>query len=135
MLKRRRWWRGGGGICEKEEVTEDGSKKMRDYGIPNMEQRITLYKRKCCRMTVYVTEQNSGPLAQMWSKANPLSVGCAEAKYSVYCRATNKQNRQLMLKRLKLPNSFQRKVFKGRVKGEGHMVCDHLMDTFLMGRQ
>ena len=52
------------------------------------------------------------------SKANLLTVGCGEEKYRVYCRAPNKENRQLMLKRPELPSGFQGRVFKGNIRGE-----------------
>ena len=38
-----------------------------------------------------------------------------EGKYSVYCKAPSKENRQLMLKRPELPNVFQGSVFKGNI--------------------
>ena len=48
------------------------------------------------------------------SKANLLTLGCGEGKYSVYCKAPNvgpsKENGQLMRKRPKLPNGFQGSV-------------------------
>lgn len=43
----RSWWRGRGGKYERGGVNDDGSKKMRGNGIPNMAERTTLpYKRK-----------------------------------------------------------------------------------------
>ena len=50
------------------------------------------------------------------SKANLLTPGCGEGKYSVYFRAPSKENGQLMLRRPKLPNGFQERGFKGSVR-------------------
>ena len=44
------------------------------------------------------------------SKVNLLTPGWGEGKISVYCRAPSKQNGQLMLKRPKVPDGFQRWV-------------------------
>ena len=52
----------------------------------------------------------------MSSKANLLIPSCGEGKCDVYCRVPSKEYRWLMLKRPKLLNSFQGKVFKGRVR-------------------
>ena len=56
------------------------------------------------------------------SEANLLTLRCGEAKYNVYCRALSKESRQLVLKRPELPEGFQGKVFKDRVR-EGVMGC------------
>lgn len=40
--------------------------------------------------------------------------GC-EGKYSIYCRASSNENRQLRLKRLELPNGFQGRFLKATV--------------------
>ena len=48
------------------------------------------------------------------SKTNLLTLGRDEGKCSVYCRAPSKESRQLVLKRLELPDVFQGKVFKDR---------------------
>ena len=50
------------------------------------------------------------------SKANLLTPGGGEGKCSIYFRAI-KEDRQLMLKRPKLPKGFQGKVFKDRLRG------------------
>ena len=47
-------------------------------------------------------------------------------------RAASKENRQLILKRPNLCNGFQKRVFKGNIRGEDHRVCDHFMDIFLI---
>lgn len=52
------------------------------------------------------------------SKDQSLSPGGGERKYSVYCRASNK-NRQLMLQNSGLLDGFLGRVFKGHVWGEG----------------
>ena len=55
------------------------------------------------------------------SKANLLTLGCVEGKYTVLLQGTSK----LMLRRLKLPNGFfQGWVFKGNICGEGCRVHD-----------
>ena len=46
------------------------------------------------------------------SKANLLTSGCGEGKYSVYYQTLIKEAKQLALKRLKLPSSFQDNGFK-----------------------
>ena len=40
---------------------------------------------------------------------------------------------QLVLKKRKLPEGFQRKTFKDRLREGVHVVCDQLMDIFLIG--
>ena len=45
----------------------------------------------------------------------------------------SKKSRQLVLKRLKLPEGSQGKVFKDRVKEEDCGVCDQLVDILLIG--
>ena len=45
----------------------------------------------------------------------------------------SKKSRQLVLKRLKLPEGSQGKVFKDRVKEEDCGVCDQLVDIVLIG--
>ena len=69
-------------------------------------------------------------LSQKWvrspmnSKANLLTPACVEGQYSVYCRVPSKENRQLMLKRPKLPDGFQGRGFKGSVREgtAGYMI-------------
>ena len=56
------------------------------------------------------------------SKANLLTSGCGEGKYSVYCREPSKENVQLMLQRPELPDGFQGRGFKGSVR-EGAAGC------------
>ena len=46
------------------------------------------------------------------SKANPLTLGRGEGKYSICCRAPSKENGQLMLKRPELPMAFREGVLK-----------------------
>ena len=45
-------------------------------------------------------------LNQTWvcNKANLLTCGCVKIKYSIYCRALNKENRQLVLEQTALPS-------------------------------
>ena len=66
-------------------------------------------------------------------KANLWTPGCGEGKWGIYCRAPSKESRQLMLKRLKLPNGFQGKVFKDRVREGSCGVHDQLVDILLIG--
>ena len=60
------------------------------------------------------------------SKANILILGCGEGKCNIYCRAPSNESRQLVLKRPKLPEDFQGKVFKdgGVYVGGRVWVCD-----------
>lgn len=60
----------------------------------------------------------------MHSKANLLTPGCDEGKYSDYCRTPSKENGQLRLKRPELLHGFQEKVFKDSV---GVRVVDNFM--------
>ena len=53
--------------------------------------------------------------------------GCGEGKYSIYCRASSKENRQLMIKRPKFLDGFQERVFKGNIWGEGCRGHDFLL--------
>lgn len=69
----------------------------------------------------------------MHSKANLLIPGGGEGKYWVYCRMPSAENRQLMLERLKLPDGFQSKVFKGKDRGEDCKIGDQLMDFVQIG--
>ena len=49
-----------------------------------------------------------------------LTPGCGEGKYSVYCRAPNKENWQLMLKRTELSREgFLKATFGVRVAARG----------------
>lgn len=46
----------------------------------------------------------------------------------------SKESRQLMLKRHKFPDGFQRNIFKDGKDGLGsHVVCDQLIDLLLIG--
>ena len=45
----------------------------------------------------------------------------------VYFRVSSKKNRWLMLKRPKLKDGFQERVFKGKIWDEGYRVCDFLL--------
>ena len=67
-------------------------------------------------------------LSQAWvhsqyTLTNLLILGCGEEKNSIDCRGTSKENRQLILKRPKLPDGFQGKGFQGSVR-EGAAVCE-----------
>ena len=53
------------------------------------------------------------------SKASLLTLVMVEGKYSIYCRATNKENGQLVLKRPELPNGFQGRVLKATLGVRG----------------
>ena len=48
-------------------------------------------------------------------KASLLIPDCGEGNYSIHFRAPNKGNRQLVLKRPKLPSGSQARVFKGNI--------------------
>ena len=52
----------------------------------------------------------------MGIKAHLLTSGCGEGKCSVYCQTLSKEAKQLALKRLQLPSSFQDNVLKHRVR-------------------
>ena len=71
-----------------------------------------------------VTELNLGSLARLAAKPILLLPGCGEGKYKVYRRVPSKENGQLVLKRPKLPDGFQARVFKGNVRGESRRVYD-----------
>lgn len=49
-------------------------------------------------------------------KANLLTLGCGERKYSIFCRVSSKENEWLMIKRAELLNGFKEKVLKGKMK-------------------
>ena len=68
-----------------------------------------------------VTEPN-GVCSPVGSKANLLTLGCSERKYSIYCRAQSKGNGQLMFKRLELPDEFHGRGFKGTQGANGGWV-------------
>ena len=74
-------------------------------------------------------------LSQTWvcfpthSKANLLIPGCGEGKCSIYCRAPRKESRQLAFKRPKLPEGFQEKVFKDRVREAG---CGYVISLWTL---
>ena len=69
----------------------------------------------------------------MHSKASPLTPGCSEGQFSIYCRASNKESRQLMLKRPRLSDGFQGQTFKGRVREVGDRMWDQLVYSLLIG--
>ena len=50
------------------------------------------------------------------NRANLVTPGCGEGKYSVYCKAPSKENGQLVLKRPECPEGFQGRVFKDSVR-------------------
>ena len=65
-------------------------------------------------------------LSQAWVHSqdiltNLLTLGCGEEKNNIDCREASKENRQLMLKRPKLPDGFQGKGFQSSVR-EGAAV-------------
>lgn len=64
------------------------------------------------------------------NKANLLTPGCGEGKYSIYHKALSKENGQLIFKRLELPTGFQGKGFKGSVRngGAGCVICTQFSD-------
>ena len=68
----------------------------------------------------------------MHSKANQLTLGCGEGKYSIYCRTPSK-SRQLVLKRPELHAGFQEQFLKAAIKCEVHRVPDQLVDVLLIG--
>ena len=45
-----------------------------------------------------------------------LTLGCSEGEFSVRCRVSSKENRQLMLRRPELRDGFQGRGFKGSVR-------------------
>ena len=67
------------------------------------------------------------------SEVNLLTQGCGEGKCSVYCRAPSKESRQPVLKRHQLPDGFQRKGFKDKVREGSGAVCDQLVNILLIG--
>ena len=64
-----------------------------------------------------VTEPNLGPLA-CTRESQSTYTSCVVKQSSVYCRAPGKENRQFKLKRLKSPNGFLGRGFKGSVSQE-----------------
>ena len=68
----------------------------------------------------------------MYSKANLLTLGCGEGKYSIYCMEPGKENGQLVLKRPELPNGFQTSVLKGNIRAEGCAVHGQFFDWLVV---
>ena len=68
---------------------------------------------------LYLLQNQTWVHSPVCSKANLLTPGYGEGKYSAYCRAPSKENGQLMLKRPKLPNGFQGRGFKKPVWRRG----------------
>lgn len=68
-----------------------------------------------------VTEPKSGLLAHV-QKANLLTPGCGEGKYSVDCKAPSMEKGQIMLKRPKFLDDFLGRGFKCSVR-EGAAGC------------
>ena len=60
---------------------------------------------------------------------HPLFTDMAGGNFSSH-RAPSKENGQLMFKRPKIPGSFQARVFKNSVRGEGHRIWDQLLSSF-----
>ena len=52
---------------------------------------------------------------------------------AAFIAGSTKNSRQLVLKRLELPNNFQEKVFIDRTREGVGGVCDQLMDILLTG--
>ena len=50
----------------------------------------------------------------------------------VYCRAKQREG-ELVLRRPKLPDGFQARVFKDSVRGEGRRVREQLVDLLCIG--
>lgn len=69
----------------------------------------------------------------MHNKANLLTPDCGGAKCSAYCRAPNKESRQLVLKRPELLDGFQGKVFKDKLREGSCGVHAQLMEILLIG--
>jgi len=77
-------------------------------------------------------------LSQAWvhsqyTLTNLLILGCGEEKNSIDCRGTSKENRQLILKRPKLPDGFQGKGFQGSVREGGCSVWTQLIPSSRFG--
>ena len=66
----------------------------------------------------------------MHNKANLLTSDCGGG---AYCRAQNKESRQLVLKRPELPDGFQGKVFKDKLREGSCGVHAQLMEILLTG--
>ena len=62
------------------------------------------------------------------SKASLLTPICGEGKYSINCKVSSKENKQLMFKRPELPDGFQGRVFKGNIRAEGYRGSPCLTD-------
>ena len=63
------------------------------------------------------------------SKVNPLTPGCGEGRYSIYCRAPSKKNGQFMSKRPNPAHSFQGRSFKGSLRegAAGHVISSGII--------
>ena len=79
-----------------------------------------------------VTEPNLGLLALVQESQSP-DTGLWWRKVQRLLQAPSKESRQLVLKRPQLPDGFQGKVFKHRVREGGCGVCDQLVDILLIG--
>ena len=82
---------------------------------------------------MYLLQKQTWVCSPGSSKANLLPLGFGEAKCSVYCKVPRKERRQLVFKRPKVPNGFQRKVFRDRGRERGCEVCDQFVDILLIG--
>ena len=65
------------------------------------------------------------------SKVNPLTPGCGEGRYSIYCMAPCKKNGQFILKRPNPAHSFQGRSFKGSLR-EG--AAEHVISSCIILR-
>ena len=81
----------------------------------------------------YLTKLGSTLLPH--SKATLLTLGCGEGKHSVYCRAPSKENRQLVLKRPKLPSGFQGRFFLKAIFGVRVAACGLSSDWLVVRLQ
>ena len=66
-------------------------------------------------------------------QSQPTDTELCWKKVKYLLQAPNKESRQLMLKRPKLPKGFQGEVFKDKVRAGGCGVCDQLVGVFLIG--
>lgn len=65
--------------------------------------------------------------------ADLLTLGCGEGKCSVYCKAPDKENVRLTLRKPGTPEGFQPNGFKDEVRKGGRGVCGQLVHSSLVG--
>ena len=80
-----------------------------------------------------VTETHLGPLFHHAAKPVYWLLVVVTEHTTFIERAPSKENEQLMLKRPKLLDVFQARVFKLGVRVKGHRMCDQLLDFVLIG--